>query len=237
MSLLTVVQAVSGRIGLVQPSSVMGNTDAQIVQLGQLLNELLDNIGYQDWTATTVEATFTTVAVENQGNLATLAPSGFKWVIKDTIFDRTLRLPLYGPVMPQRWQQLKSLPSTGPFYKYRIEGGRFLMNPIPAAGHTIAFEYASSYLVISSDGATLRQYPQYDTDNFVIPEPIVAAGLRWKWKYEKGLDYAEDFRHFDTLLNSYKSHDANKVTIRMDAMASDPVSPGIYVQPGNWNLP
>jgi len=235
MTLLDLTKQFCSRTGIPVPSFVVGNSDPQIVQLLGLIGEILEDLTNRTrWSASTHEAVFTTVAAENQGSLPTLAPKGFKWVVKDTFFDRTLRLPLFGPVTAARWQSIKALPNIGPYYKYRIVGGNLLFNPIPPAGHICAFEYASSYLVLAVDGITYKAFPTVDDDSF-LDDTLVLAGLRWKWKYEKGLDYAEDFRRFEELADNTKAREGSAPTIDL---AGEPISaqPGIFISPGTWPL-
>lgn len=235
MTLLTLLQGFCGRTGVPIPSFIIGNTDAQIVQLLNLLYEVMEDlVSRTRWSASTQEAVFTTVAGEDQGPITTLAPFGYKWIIKDTFFDRTLRRPMFGPVTATQWQTLKALPNPGPYYKYRIVRDHLLINPAAEAGHILAFEYASDYLIVDKDGVTPKQLPSDDADTF-LDDVLVLAGLRWKWKYEKGLDYAEDFRRYEDLAENTKAREGSSPTIDM---AGQPTSmqPGIFVSPGTWPL-
>lgn len=235
MNLLELVQAFALRTGLRRPSYVIGNTDEQIGQIQGILSEVIEDVMKHAWTSLTQEALFTTVAGEDQGPITTIAPLGFKWVLQDTIYNRTLRLPVFGPIVAQKWQALKTLPNAGPFYKYRIVRGKLLFNPPAAADHTCAFEYASSHCILGADGA-YKSFPTADDDTFILDSTIFLAGLRWKWKHEKGLDYAEEFRHYEELLANAKGRDGTKPILTMDA-AEGYFKPGIFVPSGNWKLP
>lgn len=237
MTLLQLVQSFCTRTGLPSPSFVVASTDAQIIQIRALLEEVCEDICSRwVWTALTEEATFTTLAQEDQGALSSLAPKGFVRILNETIFDRTLRLPIYGPMGASKWQALKALPTTGPFYKYRIRGGKVIFNPLPPAGHLCAFEYTSNQIALSSDGLTQRTYPTADDDTFVLDSKYLMAGLRWKWKAEKGLPYAEEFTRYENMVNDENGRDGTKPVINMGS-DSQTAFPGIFVSPGNWNLP
>jgi len=187
------------------------------------------------WSGLTLEATFSTLAQEDQGALSTLAPSGFGWILQDTIFNRTNNRQLTGSISPEEWQSAKASNSTGPSYFYRIRQGKLLFLPTPAADETCAFEYASTYTVLDNDGATYKAYPIEDTDTFVIDYKVVLAGLRWKWKAEKGLAYAEEFARYTKLLGLSKGRDAKPPPLSMHEGCHD-ARPGIVVPSGNWNL-
>lgn len=236
MSLLTTVQTFCRRTGLPVPTVVAASTDTQVIQILALLNEVVEDLCDRwTWQALTREATFTTINGEDQGAITAIAPNGFLRILQETIFNRTLRLPLFGPLAAPKWQNLKALPSTGPFYKYRLRGGRLLFNPVGVAGQTCAFEYATSYAVLAQDGTTYRSSFTADTDTFLLDESLLLAGLRWKWKCEKGLDYAEEFRRFEELANNAAGRDGTKPRLNMGDCTGD-FTPGIWVPAGNWNV-
>lgn len=113
MSLLSIVRQACAEIGITQPGSVVGSNDPQLIQLLALANREGANLATRyNWQALTKEAAFTTLATEIQGAVTTIAP-GFKFVLNDTIWNRSLRRPVYGPLSPQRWQQLKAWVNPG----------------------------------------------------------------------------------------------------------------------------
>lgn len=236
MTILSVIQTFCQRTGLPKPSFVASSADAQIIQLLALANEVCEDLCDRfAWQELVKETTFVTTVGEDQGAITTIAPGGFLRILQETIYNRTLRLPLYGPLPPDKWQAIKALPTSGPFYRYRIRGGKLLFNPSAAAGQTCAFEYVSSWIVNSAGG---QGQPAFlaDTDTFVLDERLLQAGLRWKWKAEKGLDYAEEFRRYEVMVNNMAGVDGTKQRISMDG-GSQTLYPGIFVSPGNWNLP
>lgn len=235
MSLLTVVQQFSARTGLPIPPTVLDSGDNQVLQLAALANELIEDLCDRwTWQLFTREALFTTVAGANQGAISTLAPQGFLRILQETIFNRTLRLPIFGPMWAQDWQAQKALPATGPLYRYRVLGNQLLFMPDAAPGHTCVFEYASNLAIAGTDG-TLRAAFAEDSDTFLLSEPLLVAGLRWKWKAEKGLSYAEDFRRYETLVSNLVARDGSKPRLSLNAGVAE-YKPGIWVPSGNWNI-
>lgn len=235
MTLLEVVQRFCTRTGIPSPAFVVASTDAQIKQIQGLIDELCEEFSTRlRWSGLTLEASFTTVAAEDQGALTTIAPGISGTAIdNETIFNRTLRLPVYGPMPGDKWQALKALPTTGPFYKYRIRGGRLLFNPAPPAGHSCAFEYRSKMVVVAVDGVTIKPYPTADDDSFLIDDVLLLAGLRWLWKKEKGLPYAEEFTRFEQMFNDQNARDGSKPRLSMDGSSSRGAYPGVFISPFN----
>lgn len=238
MTLLELVKAFTERTGLPNPVYVIGNLDQTTLQVKALLDEVAEDLvrRFRSWTPLTQEAVFTTVAAESQGILTTLAPRGFLWVLGGTLYNRTTGLELKGVLTPEAWQGMKALGLSGPSTRYRIVRGELFLYPAPAAGETCAFEYASDCLVRSADGTLYRTYATEDTDVFLLDSVIVLAGLRWKWKYEKGLDYAEEYRRYEELVNGLKGLDGTKPTLSMESGPAT-ASPGVVVPSGNWSLP
>lgn len=235
MSLLTVVQHVCRRTNLPVPQTVMGNSDPQILQLLGLLEEEGNDLANRGpWEGLTHEASITTTATEDQGALTTLAPTGYRYIKQETLWDRSTRLPVAGPLAPAQWQALKAMFVNGPRYRFRIRGGHLLVNPTPPAGSSWYFEYASKHWILGVDGTTYKQYFTLDADTILLPEELVLMGLRWRWKKEKGFDYAEDFRTYETQVKDTLSRDGGKPTLQQDTQPFRGPVPGVFVSPGTW---
>ena len=238
MTLLQTVQHFCERTNLPSPATVYGSSDTQVVQIKALLEEIgIDMASRVAWEGITFEATHTSLAAEDQGAMTTIASNGFKYVKNQTIWDRTDKLPILGPLSPQEWQALKALVTTGPRYRFRVRGGKLLVNPTPTAGHTWAFEYVSKNWVLAADLTTYRQFFGADTDTILLPDTELLQGLRWVWKREKGLAYDEDFRTYELMLKDAAGRDGGKPVLRMDGGGWSGPRPGIVVPSGSWNVP
>lgn len=235
-SLLTIVQRHCQRSGLPVPATVYGSSDTQVQQLMGLLEEEGNDLNSRGaWEGTTFEATHTTLALEDQGTMTDIASNGFKYIKNDTIWDRTDDLPVMGPVSPQAWQALKGMATTSPRYQFRIRGGKLLVNPTPTAGHTWAFEYVSRFWITDDSGSTYREYFGADGDLVLVPADLLLMGLRWRWKKEKGLDYAEDFRTYEIQVKDAIGRSGGKPVLDMSGGRRG-ATPGIFVSPGSWSV-
>lgn len=235
-TLLQLTQDFCRRTGIPVPSSVIGSVDDQVRQIQGIGQKTLEDMVKRfDWEQLTKEALFTTIASENQGAITTIAPDGFDRILNETIFDRTLRLPVYGPLNASQWQALKALPTTGPLYQYRLRGGQLLFQPSPVApGHLCAFEYISTWIVYDPVNDIYKSQWTLDTDTIVLDDTIYTAGLTWNWKAEKGIDYAEDFRRYEDLCTISKAGDGTKPRVNL-ANPYPNIYPGIWVPSGSWN--
>lgn len=234
MSLLTLVQNHCRVNGLNYPSAVVGSSDTTILQILALLNDLMDLISDQsDFQGYTNEATFTLTAAADQGAITDLADAGFLWMLPGTFWDRTQNVQIMGPLNEVEWQKLQALGTTGTLYSFRFRGNHLLIHPTPTSSglSDVAFEYASSYGVVSS-GGTAKQYFTVDTDVSILPEKILRRGLSYRWKEEKGLNYQHDEKIFWDMVNNQISRDKANGPVNL-AGCDEGLKPSITVP--LWN--
>jgi len=214
MSLLSICQEAAAEIGLPQPTSVVGSSDPQSIQMLTLVNLIgKELVRKYEWQALTIEANFTTVAAEVQ----TVLPADFAHLIDDSMYNRTEQRKVYGPQTPQTWQLDNSFLTTRVYDTFRIKGGNILFEPNPAAGESVYYEYISKYWVdTDADGVGEAEVFGHDsTHASLLPEDLLRLGLVARLKEASGLDYQESTRRFHSLLGDYKSQDKGKKTLRL----------------------
>ena len=199
MTVLTIVQGVMGRLSLTQPTMVVTSTDRNVQQFFQLLLEGADALSKAGspggWQSLQGEQTFITVAQEEQTN--TPIPEDFRRFVPDSFFNRSTNRQVTGPLTPQQYQQTKVWPQlTAPYLMFRERESKFIIDPAPPAGETIAYEYISSYWARSSAGVAKARFTS-DDDTSYLDEELLKLDLRWRWKQAKGLDYGEDMATFE----------------------------------------
>jgi len=185
-----------------------------------------------EWQALLAEATFTTLAAESQGALATIAP-GCKYIVNDTIWNRDLRRPVFGPLSAQRYQQLKAMVMAGPWYQFKIIRGNINFIPNPAAGQDCYFNYISKNWVLAADNTTTKAAFTADDDTSLLDEDLMVLGLIWRWKAAKGFNYAEDFQKYERMVMDAMGRDGSKDTLNMGDVRYD-IYPGVLVPAGSW---
>lgn len=231
-TVLQIVQSAAKRIGILAPNTVVGSSDPQIIQLAAISEEegqeLADRYA---WQALQNEATFLTVAAELQASIASLT-TGFNYIVNDTIWNRDLRRPVYGPKSEQDWQQSKAFKINGPFNSFRIWNGNIRFYPVPAAGQTCAFEYISSNWISTNAGGTSQTWTN-DADAPLLNDQLITLGTIWRWKQSKGLDYSEDFAKYERRVTDAMSRDAGKPILNMSGALQD-IQPVILVPRGSF---
>ena len=237
MSMLTIIQQCCKRYNVPVPSTVYGTTDPQVGQMLGILEEEGNDLAVRaSWQRLTFEASHTTLNQEDQGAITTIASNGFRYIKNNTIWDRTEKLPVIGPMSDIEWQALKGFVSTGPRYQFRIRGNKLLVNPSPTAGNSWYFEYVSYNWITDSTGATYRNYFAADDDLVLFDETLLLMGLRWRWAKEKGLEYAELFRTYEMQIKDAIGRDGGKQRLQMDAVMNRGPQPGIFVPQGSWDV-
>lgn len=232
---LSIIQSVCKRVGLASPTSAVGNSEVQIANIVELCNEEGQELSVRaNWTAQQLEASFTTLAAEDQGLVETIAP-GFNFIINDTIWNRTLRRPVFGPRTPQEWQQNKAFAINGPWSNFRIRGGHIYMYPTPAAGQSCYFEYQTRNWLTNSGGTTSYESWNADTDIPLLDWHLLVLGTIWRWKKFKGFEYAEDFATYERRVVDSIAIDGGKDSISMSGAKYD-IFPGVVVPSGSWNV-
>lgn len=232
MSLLTMLQGVTPRLGIAKPQLIVGATDDQTLQLLAVANEEGQDLAKRgQWQALTNSSTFTTLATESQGAIATLAGTGFDYIINETAWNRTQRRPLFGPLTSQQWEQLKASQIQGPWYQFTIRGGNMLFLPVPSAGQTCAFQWMSKNWVTTT-GSTSSTWTA-DTDTGLLSEDLMGLGIIWRWLQRKGLEYAEDFNKYERQVADALARDGGKQRLSMGNSGPD-VFPGVIVPSGSW---
>ena len=185
MTLLTVVTNICDEIGFDAPTSVIGSSNETAIQMLALANRGGKQLakrgkGVGGWAVLQTEHTFTTT----DGTEEYALPSGFDFLLDDTLWDRTNQWRLWGPISPVEWQRVKSgvlASSTGPRRRVRIR---------PASSTNVKAFYVHPTPTVQSAWAA-------DTDTGILDEILMEMDLKWRFAKAKGLEYAEDKREFE----------------------------------------
>lgn len=194
MSLLTLVQDVSKLIGLQSPTAVATSSDQRVLELMVMANVSGDDLATRyEWQELTRTAQWSSSGTIYQGTIgsATIA-SDFGRFIDSTMWDRSLKQPIVGPVTAQEWQADLSNAVVSPPYKFIVQRDVLYIGPTPiTAGNTLVFNYITENWCESSTGTGQTAYAA-DGDVSRIPEKLLKLDIVWRWKASKGLAYAED---------------------------------------------
>lgn len=239
MNCLQIVQEACKRIGITSPNAAVTSTDLQVQQVTALLNEEGQALTARyRWQAVTKQATFTSLAAQSQGTLVggsiLTAADNLGYIVNATMWNRTTRQPVIGPNAPAQWQQKLAMTFTGPVSEYRLLGGILYFNPAPAAGNTIAFEYATKNWLANAAGDEFRDTAEDDEDTPLLDWQIILMGLKWRWKQAKGFDYAEDFNSYERRVADAIARDGTKPMLNLSGDRGGSIDPIVVVPSGSW---
>lgn len=224
MTLLSLVQSASRQLSLPVPSTVSGATDESTLLLFRLAQEEGESLMRRyPWTKLTREHTFTTVAADVQ---VSSLPADLDRIIPETIFNRTTRRRVVGPISAEEWQNTKSSLVTYVNPAFRIREGAILITPQPPVGEVVAYEYISKNWCESA-GGTAQDAWALDTDVARLDERIMILGLVWRFKQQKGMAYGDDYNFYERRITDVMIRDGVKERIQTDMMMRDriPSSP------------
>lgn len=235
MSLLTITQDACDRIGIPRPSVVVGSSDTQVRQLFGLAQQEGKELSRRGpWQELTKEKTITATATETQTGAI---PTDFERMIEGTFWNRTQDRRVVGPLSPQKWQMLQTGLYSLVWDAFRIRGTAILMSPVPQAGDTLAYEYVSTYWCTNAGGSTERAAWASDDDVALLDEELMTLGLVWRFKKSKGLDYSEEYRSYELLVERKLSNDGAMGILDLNGDRMDGGG-GVYdpfIREGNWS--
>jgi len=232
MTILSIVQEAVERIGLSAPPTLIGSTNKTSIQCRALLRQEIKALSKKiAWQALQEEVSFMTIAVENQGVITTLFPN-LDYIIDDTIYNRTTRIPLYGPMSPQVQAINKAWINTNPWGQYFIEDNELHIYPVPPSGQNVFAKYVTNF--VGTNGSNRITAFTADTDFPILDEEVITLGVMWRFKHQNGFEYMEDFNAYESMVNNLVLRDTPKPILNMDAPQN--YIPGTFVQAGGWGI-
>lgn len=142
-------------------------------------------------------------------------PSDYQRMVNKTQYNKSNRWSVIGPKDAQEWQWLKaSYVTTGPRMRFRIQGNKFTVWPMPSSNVILGFEYQSSSWAAAADG-TAQQKLINDTDTSVFPDYLLILGTKLKYFEIKGFDTTFLRADFARELSKFKAQDAGADTLSL----------------------
>jgi hypothetical protein len=237
-SALWICQQAQAELGLPRATQLVQSllvTDQQMLALMNAAGSELVN--YYPWEDLNKEWILQTEAEVGAYDL----PYDWAYFVDQSQWDRSNHWPLLGPKTPQEWQWIKGgLISQGPRLRYRIQGRKYMIWPVPGAPDTgtatpwtLASEYISKNWVATgqSDAEGVPIYTNLITSDLNFPvfdEWLMVKFLKLKFWETKGFDTTA-FR--DDFINLFFSLTGKNMGAPVLTMSPRPAS--IYIGPNN----
>jgi hypothetical protein len=235
---LTILGRASVQLGLGRiQGDAYASTDPNIQQLCEFLRQVGDDLSKEhDWTNLVRPCSFTT----DGASMSYLLPADFHDFMDDTGWNRSQRMPLVGPVSPQERAYLQArLPGVILNVIFSIQGGLLTFPVVPPTGAVVAFEYQSSYWVMSAGNSTPdKGDPTANDDLLLYDSDLILAALKLRYGEEKGIGDVVAYRaRYDEKLEHAIGKNMGGSILSLGAgsvRVSDRMIDGSNVPLGNW---
>ena len=196
MALTTTISAndilnrVAAEVGITPVVDPYSSTDTSFVKMRYLLNtageELLQA---HTWEFLLKEHQITT----QDGDTADYPlPDDFAYMLNQTGWERSNRMPLGGPLSPQEWAILKGvdLAQSSIYVSFRLQEGVFRLYPDPPpVGLDINFEYVSTdWCRTATEPYEYKQAVDQGTDIVLYDKTLITRYLKVKYLESGGFD-------------------------------------------------
>lgn len=193
MTVLSALQSTAIRCVGQKPTTIFSASAGIALELSDLVNEASkDILKAHDWTELTTLATLT----GDGSKQAFTLPSDFdRFPKKVEIFTTQWPgLPYARARTLDEWYFYQKFTFAGTPGWWLVQGGNLNIYPAPAVGANVQFYYISNKIVTANDSTTKAAFTA-DDDVFNLDERLLTLDCIWRWKSQKGLEYAEHMQN------------------------------------------
>ena len=224
MAVLDACQSAFVRLVGRKPTTIFSSSNQMELEIADLANEVAGDIMRSaDWRALTKIETLT-------GDGTTTAfpvPADYDRMVQaQEVLDGTNWLWGYTAVADlTEWMRITTSGFTAitPGWWILLDG-QMQFSPAPTSGAEAKFPYISNLIGATQAGVPISVFTS-DTDTFKLGDNLLTLGLVWRWKAQKGLEYAEDMTNYEVALSQAQTRDKGSRVIRKGRPGR---MPGIY---------
>ena len=219
-SVLQICQDAADELSVIRPKVV--GPDAIDPTAQKLFRHLVRTCrqlaGRRDWQILRREHTFVTSGSEAQTGAI---PDDFLRFVKGTMFNRTKRTTVLGPLNPDEWQKIQATVYTSVYDQFIQRGNALLFTGALSAGQTIAYEYITKAIGLSEDGTEERAIFTSGSDTAYFDDELLISGIVWRYKKAAGDDYSEEFREHEQRFAAVTKMDGGRRVLDMSGEFPD----------------
>lgn len=215
-----IINRAAAECGITPVTDPFTSTDATFASLVTLLTSAgQEMLALHEWNKLNRTHSITTVVPPDTGQYD--LPDDFGYMINQTGWDQTERLPLGGPMTAQDYAYLvnTNLANSTVFVTFRMNEGQFWVLPDPPPnGANINFQYISRNWVQPFGTTTPAERTDSPTAfaDVVLYEPILMIKfLKLRFLESKGFDTTAAVGQFLTMFKSWTGRDASAPVLRM----------------------
>jgi hypothetical protein len=234
---LQIANQIAGELGLTQPATIVGLTDVQSVQILSMINSAGNELlMYYPWEQLAKKFNINLVAAQEDYVL----PTDYSYFRDQTQWDSTNHWPLLGPKSAQEWAWLKnSFVASLPRMRYRIQGGKFKVFPIPPVGTSQIFymEYISNYWVRATASVDPdKQMISLDTDVVHYDPWLMVKFVKYKFYSLKGFNTGDVQAEFMRVFENLTGKDTGAEKLSLAPQFQTPYIGPWSIPDGSWPL-
>lgn len=233
-TVLALVQEFCDAGGLPTPAALIGATDKSTKQYRALMLQTIRDLSAFRWQQQRIRQSFTTVAAELQGKLTDLFGLGYNGLVKDTMWNDTRHMRIFGPIPDQIYNALQTLPNAGPEFLCYFSRDSLYVTPQAVANETISAIVITKYNVLDVDGVTYKEFVTNDSDTVVFPDDAMVSWFTYKWRKQKGEPGWEN--DYNDAMSTVAKNLVNEggETLSLSQYPNMGPRPGIIIPPGSW---
>lgn len=213
MTVLSACQSAFVRLVGRKPTTIFSSPDQMEIEMGDLSTEVaIDIMKSADWRALTK---IHTLAGDGTATAFPLPADYDRMVLGQDVEDGNNWLWGYTAVYDlSEWIRITTSGFTAitPGW-WIILDGQMQFSPAPASDAEAVFPYISNLIGRTAASAPIAAFTQ-DSDSFVLEDRLLTLGLIWRWKAQKGLEYAEDMATYEAALSQAQARDKGSSVIR-----------------------
>lgn len=193
-SILEICQDSSELMGLGSPTAIYTSTDKYSTELSQIANEAATYIMKQhDWRLLT---TLKTQAGDGTTTDFSLPSDYDRMPVKAQIFRASTKRPMVQILDLDTWLENRLVSISSLEGEWIILGGNLVTYPVMASTDSAKFYYISNKYAANSGGTAQAAFTS-DADTFRLDDRLLKLAIIWRWRFMKGLEYADDMQNFE----------------------------------------
>jgi hypothetical protein len=200
MTILSVMQASSVKLGIARPTQIYASTDRTMYDAQAIIAEAVDAIlEAHDWQILLATATATGDGTTSAFSLDTIAPNYHRMLKTASVWSSRYGWAMNHVNDTDMWLEMLTRPYIQVSGSWSIFGGSFNILETMAAADTAKFFYLKN-LIVNDNASTPKAAFTADDDTFRLDEELLRLAIIWRWKAEKGRDYTEDMANYEQKL-------------------------------------
>lgn len=214
MTLLSVCEAVAPQIGINVPTTVVGSTDDDMIDLRAVVRRAAKRIAKgHTWRALTAQASIAGDGTTKAFAITAVAADYDRMPADGQMWTTRLDVPLRHISSLDDWLEIDIREFDYLTGAWTLYGGNFQFTPAPESTETIRFWYQSKNIWTGADTVNKEEFSA-DADIYRLDEHLLELGTIFEWKHSKGLSYAEDLASFEERFSELATSDRGARIIR-----------------------